>query len=987
MMAPTKMKLRVRKKEKGSVKSSQQQQQQPLRPETSPDSKCPICLDRFVNVASVERCLHRFCFRCIREWAKNKAECPLCKQPFRSIFHSVRAENDFKEFVVLEENAQSATTSASATVTLTAAALAAAPAGQNDTESTATRTRHSRATRTRQRRSQRAQDPTPSASSVEGVPLDHATLVQRNPACLRQLLPLLRRERVMGANPSELRPFLLARTDHILHELVSFARSIEAMQCPPAPSYEEDSGSQSSIINISEDDDDSVEADVTEDNTQERVPPIPMATSSEISLSQSAWDDETPGPSYSTLSLSQTEDMEPEGNQSGGTSAATEQHEHNDNEGNGEEEECMIVGYVKPMAERTPELVQLSSDSTEEEGGNEAAATETVMKAETSLLSHEQAPLSPKPYPSTSHTEREENLEQSTEQDAGKRSQHRRKDHAPRRSFRKSSHSVSGSRSQTSSESSPQSRHSVKISRSHIRLSCRESRRQSHHMLGQSPTAFAEREGSSSEEHVPARSSYVRDKSSKSFSPWDSPSIDGERKKKRRKRRRERETERSRSPHRESRHRHGDRELWLRSSSSSSDADLCREKPAGKRKYKTRHLERTARRRKSGKSRERERERERSPSVEIIFERRASDTHMRGRRRRKRMRRREREQTSPTIITIDSDSNSDHTGQTRQTEAYSHAADLQNHLIDEDRDGGNNHTADSQDRTADDNEHITDFSDHTIDYQERLAELSDRTTDDKDCVTDSRNCTSDYKDHVSDRTTAYQNCGTVFSDHIAEYKDSVAGDSIQTSNCKDKVTRVADYTTEYKHSVRKVTDQAAEHQDHAADVSSRSADYKHCVTEVNSNSTDYKDHVKEVSGHTAHSKPARTTDSQESLLDGDDSPDRFQDSVTDISSRGEPSASVLGMLNLEHCLVDMVQPIRRVDDGGHSAASPLSHTRLLELEDSLLGEGQGMLRNCSVDQQEVGLVAHRDQSESGMETEHTDVTRDSHISAEKSPDV
>lgn len=247
-MAPTKMKLRVRK-EKPSAKLSQQPQpqQQPLRPETSPDSKCPICLDRFVNVASVERCLHRFCFRCIREWAKNKAECPLCKQPFRSIFHSVRAENDFKEFKVLEDSTASATTSA-----MTAAAITVPHAGQNSGESTAARSRRPRAARTRNWRGQRTQGTAPSASTIDGVPLDHAALMQRDPACLRQLLPWLRRERVMGTNPSEIRPFLLARTDHILHELVSFARSIEAMQCPPAPSYEEDSGSPSSIINISE---------------------------------------------------------------------------------------------------------------------------------------------------------------------------------------------------------------------------------------------------------------------------------------------------------------------------------------------------------------------------------------------------------------------------------------------------------------------------------------------------------------------------------------------------------------------------------------------------------------------------------------------------------------------------------------------------------------------------------------------------------------
>lgn len=68
--------------------------------EASPDSKCPICLDRFNNLAYLDRCLHRFCFPCIQEWSHNKAECPLCKQPFASILHSVRAEDDFKEYTL-----------------------------------------------------------------------------------------------------------------------------------------------------------------------------------------------------------------------------------------------------------------------------------------------------------------------------------------------------------------------------------------------------------------------------------------------------------------------------------------------------------------------------------------------------------------------------------------------------------------------------------------------------------------------------------------------------------------------------------------------------------------------------------------------------------------------------------------------------------------------------------------------------------------------
>ncbi|KAI5609295.1 E3 ubiquitin-protein ligase Topors [Silurus asotus] len=913
MMAPTKMKLRVRKKEKGLGKSSQQQQQQqqqPLCPETSPDSKCPICLDRFVNVASVERCLHRFCFRCIREWAKNKAECPLCKQPFRSIFHSVRAENDFKEFVVLEDNAQNATTSATVTMAAAAAAIAAAPAGQNDAESTTTRTRRSRATRTRQRRSQRAQDPAPSASSMDGVALD-ATLMQRDPACLRQLLPWLRRERVMGANPSELRPFLLARTDHILHELVSFARSIEAMQCPPAPSYEEDSGSQSSIINISEDNDDSEEADVTEDVTQDRVPPVPMATSSEISLSQSAWDDETPGPSYSTLSHSQTEEVEPDGTQSGGTSAATEQRDSNNKEQD-EEEECMIVGYVKPMAERTPELVQLSSDSTEEEvGGDEAAAMETVMKVELSVPTHEQGPVSPKSYPSTSHTERGENLEQSREKDTGKTSHHKRQEHLP-----KTSPSLPGSRSQ-SSESSPHSGLSVTIGRSHIRP-----RRQVLHLLGRSPNLFAERDGSSSEELVPTRSTAARDKSSKSFSPWDSPGRDGERKRKRRKRRRERESERSRSPHRESRHRHGDRELWLHSSSSSSDVESRREKPAGKRKYKTRHLERTARRRSSGKSqereREKERERERSPSVEIIFERRATNTHThtRSRRHKKRSRRKERVQNSPTVITIDSDSSS--AAHKHHTEDHCLTADYQNTFMGDDKDEITD-DIDLRDHNNYDNERITDYSDHTIDYQERVAEFSDRAAEDKDCFTHSRDDN--------------------------EHGDGFAGVSRQSSDFKYRTGGEKD----------------PDHQDHVGDVSDRAADYKRIVPDVERNSGEKKDGVTDVSASTADSKvnDLRLTPYQVSHLDVD-SPDDFHDT----RNREEPNASVLDMLNLEHCLVDTVQPIRRADEEELRVVTPLSDTRLLELEDlSGGGGGGGTPRNSNVNQPEAELLTHGDQSE------------------------
>ncbi|XP_052556841.1 E3 ubiquitin-protein ligase Topors-like [Tympanuchus pallidicinctus] len=62
--------------------------------DTSPDSKCPICLDRLDNTVYLDPCRHKFCFSCIQEWSKIKAECPFCQQPFFSLCYIVHAEDD-----------------------------------------------------------------------------------------------------------------------------------------------------------------------------------------------------------------------------------------------------------------------------------------------------------------------------------------------------------------------------------------------------------------------------------------------------------------------------------------------------------------------------------------------------------------------------------------------------------------------------------------------------------------------------------------------------------------------------------------------------------------------------------------------------------------------------------------------------------------------------------------------------------------------------
>ncbi|KAL6483970.1 hypothetical protein MHYP_G00088430 [Metynnis hypsauchen] len=916
-----------------------------------------------------------------------------------------------------------------------------------------------------------------------------AAHLRRNPACLRRLLPWLQRELTVlyGSHGSlvsivqhiimsrithydmddaairdELRPFLLARTDHFLHELVSFARStlsIEAYdqqavyECP-APSYEEDSGSDSSIIAISEDDD-SEEADITE-ATEERVPPVPMATGGESSLSQSGWDDETPGPSYSTLfpspSQSQADGAEPSGDvaqadEVGRTSGADGPRED-------EEEECMIVGYVKPMAERTPELVQLSSDSSEEE--QEAVATEmataaTVPKAEASS-SQAQATLSPEsyrrplspsscPYPSASrspglNTDRvspqnaNSRRSHSGERDAETRSSLGTKEETRRRCFRDGSQSCSDSSVLSGTSGHSRScRRSGSCSRHQERSTQRELQRWSCPSSGLSPTVSVASDssnsspsweqprsrdrkcpGKSDEEQEHPRSVSVREKSSQSSICWDSPVHGSEQKKARKRRRHEKERERSRSPLRDysashgscrdSRRRHGRRERRLRaancsssrSSSSSEDSQPdrpCPEKPAGKRKYKTRHLERAAQRqssRRSSRDRERQearsspakrhhrgdRERSRSPSVEIIFERRASDlpshTHRWKRKRHKRRSRREaRPLNSPTIITIESDSDTNDY-QDCVTEVTNRTADSQRHEVTSSRIRYQGRVIKAA-VCKTDNQPCTDVT-RTTEDQHLVAKVTNGTTDDHSVT----NSTSDAQRHVTkitddlcratvvvDRTADLQN-------HVPKVPESKTDDcsAVELPKSQHDQNRVNNVTDNCRRSVVDVPDHAVDCQDGV--VKSRDP-----VPETPNSKIDSRlSSSAALPGSSLESySPATPT---QCLLDSPDC-----------------------ALNLEKCVVDVVDPESfdhsqqstdpeqpgGIDDLSQDAslttATPPSDTRLLEsilqeLEDILPEERQEAeprqgfaATDNGVDRLEDRIVPPRDQSEAERE--------------------
>nr|XP_047912808.1 E3 ubiquitin-protein ligase Topors-like [Anser cygnoides] len=79
--------------------ASQQQQARPL--EAAEDLLCPICMNDIEKAAYVAFCLHRFCLECIQQWAERKATCPICRRPFHRLLHSVRADDDYQEYVVV----------------------------------------------------------------------------------------------------------------------------------------------------------------------------------------------------------------------------------------------------------------------------------------------------------------------------------------------------------------------------------------------------------------------------------------------------------------------------------------------------------------------------------------------------------------------------------------------------------------------------------------------------------------------------------------------------------------------------------------------------------------------------------------------------------------------------------------------------------------------------------------------------------------------
>nr|XP_018908381.1 PREDICTED: E3 ubiquitin-protein ligase Topors-like [Bemisia tabaci]XP_018908382.1 PREDICTED: E3 ubiquitin-protein ligase Topors-like [Bemisia tabaci] len=67
---------------------------------SSPEPNCAICLSGPKNKSFTDSCCHQFCFTCLLEWSKVKAECPLCKQVFSFIIHNIRSMDDYDKYLV-----------------------------------------------------------------------------------------------------------------------------------------------------------------------------------------------------------------------------------------------------------------------------------------------------------------------------------------------------------------------------------------------------------------------------------------------------------------------------------------------------------------------------------------------------------------------------------------------------------------------------------------------------------------------------------------------------------------------------------------------------------------------------------------------------------------------------------------------------------------------------------------------------------------------
>lgn len=354
----------------------------PSRDTASPENSCAICLSSPENKSFTDSCFHTFCFSCLLEWSKVKAECPLCKQRFKSIVHNVRSFEDYDRYFVnsVVNNGSSAP----------------ATWGPDGYSTRILQRFRFPTTLTRERRQQQAMERRlealnwgasrrhlPITMQTRSSPLPTTSVERRNlydlnlwvrpstiryreaspefyrnnPACTHRLIPWLNRELVALLDRNEgqvafvmelvlalivrydvrsaeflehVFPYFQNRTRHFIHEFYCFATSPYDMVAYDRTAVYEtmDEALERGFVTSSLLDPDSRSH---EERVAPEAPPQPAAI-----------DPSQPGPSG--LRANMTVDVESDS----------------------ENSDCIVVDVIKPMRERTPVVISLVSSSDDE---------------------------------------------------------------------------------------------------------------------------------------------------------------------------------------------------------------------------------------------------------------------------------------------------------------------------------------------------------------------------------------------------------------------------------------------------------------------------------------------------------------------------------------------------------------------------------------------------------------------------------------------
>lgn len=436
------------------------------------DDACPICLGSFTDKCAAGSCLHNFCLVCLKEWAKQRPVCPLCKQSFTKILYDIKSETDYKEWKVpvLYPNEFNYWEFRSLRQfydpyerRISLDTLARINRRRNSSYAhshafsdiflrnyDALPTTH----RSSRHHQQPSQDRGTSAfrlsvynNNIWIQPLADLTgryresspqLYREHPALTHRLVPWINRElaallpvSMIGVVLSEimdlierysidsrefrraLRQHLGSRTRHFVHEFYNFARSpYDMVGHDSAAQYIPHYGTERDISGGDDDDDDDDEAEVIEVESDDVLVELPLDLSSRVAREETIGNDgsvfissdtddanslnnetsenqdvrasyrptrfSSPWPGapsilsmnspLSTEERAQSLDEPGPSGVASISSVSVKREATNHDRGSSDSEDCLIVDVLKPKRERTPELIDLSSES---EGGKE----------------------------------------------------------------------------------------------------------------------------------------------------------------------------------------------------------------------------------------------------------------------------------------------------------------------------------------------------------------------------------------------------------------------------------------------------------------------------------------------------------------------------------------------------------------------------------------------------------------------------------------